>query len=89
MVAVVTGEGLGLFGKELTGGAGLSQLRQGQSGEAAYVNATTGNLILQTRDELLMGIARDSSLVRTYNSQGQFTDDNGDNFYFNFNQTLE
>ncbi|OZG69902.1 hypothetical protein BTA51_28785, partial [Hahella sp. CCB-MM4] len=89
MVAVVTGEGLGLFGKELTGGAGLSQLRQGQSGESAYVNATTGNLILQTRDELLMGIARDSSLIRTYNSQGQFTDDNGDNFYFNFNQTLE
>ncbi|ABC30777.1 Rhs family protein [Hahella chejuensis KCTC 2396] len=90
MVAVVSGEGLGLFGASLSGaGAGLSQAGVGQSGERVYVNAATGNLVLQRRDELLLGAGRDASLIRTYNSQGRFTDDNGDNFYFSFNQRLE
>ncbi|WLQ11599.1 type IV secretion protein Rhs [Hahella aquimaris] len=90
MVAVVSGEGLGLFGAALSGaGAGLSQAGVGQGGERVYVNAATGNLVLQRRDELLLGAGRDASLIRTYNSQGRFTDDNGDNFYFSFNQRLE
>ncbi|WP_431686418.1 LysM peptidoglycan-binding domain-containing protein [Hahella sp. NBU794] len=90
MVAVVSGEGLGLFGASLSGaGAGLSQAGVGQGGERVYVNAATGNLVLQRRDELLLGAGRDASLIRTYNSQGRFTDDNGDNFYFSFNHRLE
>ncbi|WLQ15717.1 LysM peptidoglycan-binding domain-containing protein [Hahella aquimaris] len=90
MVAVVSGEGLGLFGASLSGaGAGLSQAGVGQGGERVYVNAATGNLVLQRRDEMLLGAGRDASLIRTYNSQGRFTDDNGDNFYFSFNQRLE
>src|SRR5690606_22252315 len=48
--------------------------RSGQSAEQAYVNAATGNLVLQTRDDYLARIGPDIDLLRTYNSQGQFED---------------
>jgi len=83
MVAIVSGNSLGL---SLTSFATLGQrgaiglASQGRSSEQAFVNIATGNLILQSLDDRLLGPGPDVVSVRTYNSQGQFDDDNGDNW---------
>ena len=83
MVAIVTGNALGLNTSSLAvlgqqGSRGSAST--GRNGEMAYVNAATGNLVLQTRDEMLVGRGLSVESLRTYNSRGQFTDDNGDNW---------
>ena len=83
MVAIVSGNSLGLsLGSMATlGQRGVwGEATQGRSGERAYVNAATGNLVLQTRDEYVAGSGQDLVSVRTYNSQGLLDDDNGDNW---------
>jgi YD repeat-containing protein len=73
MVAVVSGNGLGL------GNTSLAQLGQsqggaaslGQAGGGAYVNTATGNLILQNADEGLLFDGLPLNVLRSYNSQGQ------------------
>jgi hypothetical protein len=83
MVAVVSGSGLGLFGSSVTGlgGAGASgNAALGRGGDRVYVNTATGNLIVQSQDEILRALGLDLALIRTYNSQGQLDDDNGDNW---------
>lgn len=73
MVAVVAGNGLGLFNasNNILGGAGVLGLGAlGQAGGRALVNAATGNLILQGLDEQLSGRGADLTLLRTYNSRG-------------------
>ncbi|OWQ44693.1 hypothetical protein CDL60_22645, partial [Roseateles noduli] len=83
MVAIVSGNSLGL---SLTSLATLGQRgvfgsgTTGRDGGLVFVNAANGNLVLQSRDDLLAGRGRDAASVRTYNSQGQLTDDNGDNW---------
>src|SRR4051812_28764436 len=83
MVAIVGGSVLGL---NLGSGATLGQrgtngtANIGRNGELAYVNAATGNLVLQDHDESLAGRGLFVNSVRTYNSQGLFSDDNGDNW---------
>ena len=83
MVAIVSGNSLGL---SLTSLATLGQrgvqgsAGGGRNGELAYVNAATGNLVLQDRDDRLSAHGLGFDGVRTYNSLGQFTDDNGDNW---------
>src|SRR3954464_13763235 len=66
MVAVVSGSGLGLFTSP--GSSGSAAL--GQSRERVYVNSTTGNLVIQSVDELLSANGSDMSITRTYNSLG-------------------
>lgn len=81
MVAVVAGNGFGLFNTSLNvpGGAGMiGQGRLGQYGGASYVNAANGNLILRMQDERLSGRGLDMLHLRTYNAQGQFNDGDGD-----------
>ncbi|MFT3736037.1 MAG: hypothetical protein QM776_13595 [Rhodocyclaceae bacterium] len=85
MVAIATGTGLGLSSGSLVLGGGTS----GRSAEQSYLNLVTGNLVLQQQDELLLGRGPDLSLVRTYNSQGQFNDDNGDNWRIGFYRQLK
>src|SRR2546428_7225020 len=83
MVAVVSGAGLGLANSSLNvlGPQGaMGQANQGRAGEGVYVNSTTGNLVVQNRDEVVIGRGPDLSFVRTYNSQGLLNDDNGDNW---------
>ncbi|QSI29786.1 hypothetical protein GNX71_09405 [Variovorax sp. RKNM96] len=83
MVAIVSGNSLGLSLSSLTtlGQRGLvGSAGQGRNGELAYVNAATGNLVLQNRDELLLGRGPDVLSARTYNSQGLLDDDNADNW---------
>lgn len=67
MVAIVTGNQLGLAGSSgstlgTSGQLGAAVL--GQANEAAYVNAKTGNLTLQRQDEILIGRGSDIGVVR-------------------------
>lgn len=92
MVAIVSGNSLGL------GLSSLATLGQrapfgsaafGRSGEQAYVNIATGNLVLQRQDDYLAGIGGALSAVRTYNSEGRLDDDNADNWSLGiYNQPL-
>ncbi|HOY69474.1 MAG TPA: hypothetical protein PLZ85_01275, partial [Methylotenera sp.] len=83
MVAVVTGNSLGLIGSSagVVGNHGqLGSAATGQGGDVAFVNAATGNLTIQRQDELLIGVGADIGIVRTYNSRGTFDYDNNDNW---------
>lgn len=87
MVAIVSGNSLGLnLGSLATlGQQGVfGQAAQGSSGERVYVDGTTGNLVLQREDDHLLAVGPDSVALRTYNSQGLFNDDNGDNWTSGF-----
>ncbi|BBM03409.1 RHS repeat protein [Microbulbifer sp. GL-2] len=85
MVAVISGEALGLFNSIKTG---VGSANFGQGRESIYVNASTGNLVLRQQDEFVAASGLDLSLLRTYNSQGQLDGDNIDGFRFNFSNQL-
>ncbi|MFA0812390.1 hypothetical protein [Microbulbifer epialgicus] len=85
MVAVISGETLGLFNSTQ---AGVGSASFGQGRESIYVNASTGNLVLRQQDEFVAASGLDLSLLRTYNSQGQLDGDNNDGFRFNFSNQL-
>ena len=83
MVAIVSGNSLGLdlTSKGTLGNKGvLGDSTLGPGNEKVYVNAATGNLILQQQQDELVGPDLNIDSVLTYNSLGQATDDNGDNF---------
>ena len=83
MVAIVSGNSLGLnlTSKGVLGDQGvLGDPSAGQGNEAVYVNASTGNLVVQQLQDELVGPGLDVDTVLTYNSLGQANDDNGDNF---------
>lgn len=83
MVGVVVGTGLGLensSARTLGKGGVFGLATQGRGGDQAYVNAATGNLVIQNQDEVLLGRGPDSAITRTYNSLGALSDDNGDNW---------
>lgn len=91
MVAVVSGNSLGLINtsRNILGGDGApGNATTGRSGEQAFVNSATGNLVLQSQDEALAGVGGLASIIRTYNSQGLFNDDNGDNWRLGVHQRL-
>ncbi|MGY1490816.1 hypothetical protein ACW4YW_15525, partial [Methylobacillus pratensis] len=90
MVSIVTGNGLGLTGSSanVLGSGGQLHLNIGGVGDAAYINAKTGNLILQRQDELLIGRGPDIGILRTYNSQGAFDFDNSDNWQLSLYRQL-
>ena len=91
MVAVVSGSGLGLFGSSVTGlgGAGAAgNASLGRGGDRVYVNTATGNLIVQSQDEILRALGLDLALIRTYNSQGLLDDDNRDNWRLSAHQRV-
>ncbi|KVT73106.1 hypothetical protein WK58_13955 [Burkholderia ubonensis] len=78
MVAIVTGQGLGLQMSSALGlgnSGVLGNAPFGQSGEQIYVNAANGNLMLQDRDQLLLGRGVNGAIYRAYNSLGQLTGD--------------
>ncbi|HEY6927263.1 MAG TPA: RHS repeat domain-containing protein, partial [Steroidobacteraceae bacterium] len=94
MVAVVAGNGLGLFNSSLNvlGTSGmLGRPTLGRNGGAAYVNAATGNLVLQFSDDDLSGRGADLSLLRTYNSLGRMLgepDPTGDGWQWDQERTV-
>lgn len=79
MTAIISGNTLGLVNNPLTPRGDAEFARAGQN-DQVYLNVATGNLVVQSRDETLDSIGLDLSLIRTYNSQGQLTDDNADNW---------
>ena len=86
MVGIVGGNSTGLNQKALSGiglRGTLGQASQGAKGEKAFVNVSTGNLVMQGQDAFVEGRGLDLSLLRTYNSQGVATDDNGDGWWVN------
>jgi YD repeat-containing protein len=73
MVAVISGNGLGLFNSSLAhtgrlygGAAGL-----GQGNHSAMVNIANGNLLLAGNDESVNTHGFNLNVLRTYNSRGQ------------------
>lgn len=72
MTQIFTGSGLGLIGSSLGalgqyGPKGVAGL--GQNGLSTYVNAATGNLVLQQRDGFLADFTGGFDLFQTYNSR--------------------
>ena len=81
MVAIVAGNGLGLFNTSLNslGGSGSpGQGNLGQAGGQALVNISNGNLVLRFTDEQLSGLGQDLLHTRTYNTRGDFSDGDAD-----------
>jgi len=91
MVAVVSGNGLGLGNTSLNtlGSQGaVGKASEGQAGEQVYVNSSTGNLVIQDQDDYLAALGLDLPALRTYNSQGVLTDDLGGNWRMGVNERL-
>jgi YD repeat-containing protein len=85
MVAIVSSNGLGLFNasNNILGNLGLlGDGTLGQAGGQAYVNAATGNLVLQFQDEELSGVGANLMALRTYNSLGTMSDGLGADWSF-------
>ncbi len=82
MVAVFTGNGLGLYNSSLTQlGLGLGDSAGlGQSRTRQYVNVASGNLVLQDQDESLVVRGLNTTLLRTYNSRGSVAGSGADGF---------
>ena len=73
MVAVVSGSGLGLV-RSSAGSIGtdgqLGSAALGRAAQGVSVNAATGNLVIQTQDEFLVGLGPDAAFASSYNSLG-------------------
>ncbi len=83
MVSIFAGMGTGAErgSGALLGGAGIVGAAElGRSGGQASLNAANGNLVIAQRDEFLAGRGPDAFVSRTYNSLGNASDDNGDNW---------
>jgi YD repeat-containing protein len=80
MVAIVSGDSLGLSNTSaaVLGQNGLiGQGANGATNQQAIVNASNGNLVLQSDDDTLEGRGLDINSVLTYNSQGVSNEGNG------------
>jgi trimeric autotransporter adhesin len=85
MVEIFTGAGAGFErgSGSVLGSAGLlGSAAIGRGNEQVSLNAATGNLLISQRDEFLVGLGPDASVGRTYNSLGDLSDDNGDDWRF-------
>ncbi|WEJ98121.1 MAG: LysM peptidoglycan-binding domain-containing protein [Candidatus Sphingomonas phytovorans] len=83
MVSIFTGLGAGFErgSRTMLGSSGLLGSGSiGRNNEQVSLNAATGNLLISQRDDFLVGVGQDSEIARTYNSLGDMSDDNGDNW---------
>jgi YD repeat-containing protein len=87
MAAIISGNSLGISNSSLfiLGSQGLfGNSQTGRSGENLYVDIATGNVVLQTRDDLLIDHSTALATVRTYNEQGTVDNGVGRQFQFGF-----
>lgn len=92
MVSIVSGSGTGLSNtsRNLLGGAGeLNRAQYGRNGERVTINAANGNLIVQDRDEYLVGLGQNLDLLRTYNSLAGWDGDNGDGWRISYYRRVQ
>jgi hypothetical protein len=89
MVGIVAGSGLGLLNTSLNiiGEAGVMGQSLFGSGHA-FVNAVSGNLVLQMDDEQLSGRGLDLRALRTYNSLGTPNDGDEDGWRWGYEKTV-
>jgi len=88
MAAVISGNGLGLFGSNWpSAGGGTAQT--GQRQDSQYVNLATGNLILRSEDEQLLFRGLPVAQLRTYNSQGTLAQTGLDGWLTGFERRIE
>ncbi len=86
MVGIISGNFSGLTGNSL---AGLGQrgllgaAGEGKANQQVYVNVASGNLVFQGRDDFLASRGNGIGVVRTYNSQGTYDNENGDAWWRN------
>lgn len=90
MVAVFTGNGLGLFNTSLTqlGGALGGSGGLGQDRSRQLVNLATGNVLVQGQDEYLSFRGLGLGFERTYNSQGQASEVGADGWLTGFERRV-
>jgi YD repeat-containing protein len=88
MVAVISSGNLGVYTANGSTRGAPGPNGSEQNPQQIYANTSTGNLVIQQRDELLAALGLDLSLVRTYNSQGLMDDDNGDNWRLGIHQRV-
>ncbi|MFC4527581.1 putative Ig domain-containing protein [Dyella halodurans] len=88
MVAVIAGNGLGLANTSLTqlGQTSGGQAALGQAQLGSYLNLATGNLVLQNADEGLIVDGLPLNVLRTYNSLGQLSGNQG--WLFGFSRSV-
>jgi hypothetical protein len=79
MATLIGGAGTGLLDSSLYLLNRDDRTRAGQVGadEQMYVNVSNGALVLQHQDAYMPSFGEDFSLVRTYNSRGQWNTDVG------------
>lgn len=91
MVAIFAGGGTGLerSSGNIIGAAGtIGSSGAGRGGNQVQVNAANGNLVIARQDEFLSAIGDDLTVLRIYNSQGDLSDTNGDNWRMGENRIL-
>ncbi|WP_339488784.1 LysM peptidoglycan-binding domain-containing protein [Pseudomonas rhizophila] len=88
MVAIVAGNGLGLFNASVNSLGGSGQGNLGQAGGQALVNVSNGNLVLRFTDEQLSGLGQDLLHTRTYNTQGGLSDGDADGWRWDGERSL-
>ncbi|WP_261626674.1 hypothetical protein, partial [Pseudoalteromonas holothuriae] len=67
MGTVISGEGLGFFNNSTSLLGQSNRAAHGQASENIFVNAATGNLVLQNQDEQVKGLGLGLGVMRTYN----------------------
>jgi YD repeat-containing protein len=85
MVAIFTGAGAGFDrgSGSVLGSAGLlGSSSLGRGNEQVFLNAATGNLMISHQDEFVVGFGSDLPVTRTYNSLGDLSDENADNWRY-------
>ena len=83
MVAIVAGNGAGVSNSSANtlGQQGIfGDPTLGKTKEAAYVNVSNGNLVVQDKDDFVVARGLNLALTRTYNSQGTYSDVIGDDW---------
>ena len=91
MVAIFAGGGTGLersSGNIIGAGGTVGSSAFGRSGSQVQVNAANGNLVIARQDEYLSAVGDDVAVVRVYNSLGDLSDTNADNWRMGENRVL-
>ncbi len=91
MVAIFAGGGTGLersSGNIIGAGGTIGSAMVGRGGSQVQVNAANGNLVVARQDEYLSAVGDDVVVLRVYNSQGDLSDTNADNWRMGENRVL-